>query len=196
MFARSLPWHLPLMITAVLSLPVAKSYSDEPAPRQNQVRFEVKFMENMIDHHSMAVMMAALCEDRAITPELLALCDQIMATQSAEIAEMQAWLLDWYGIEYEPEMTRKMERQMDALAELDGEEFEIAFMEVMIQHHAKAIKEGRQCVRKAYHEELIELCENIIAAQQEEIALMESWLCDWYGLCGGQGEQEPHGHRD
>lgn len=182
MSALGLSYRLPLMLVAVVSLPTFKSYADGPAPRQNQVRFEVKFMENMIDHHSMAVTMTALCEDRAINPELLALCDQMMAAQSAEIAEMQTWLEDWYGIEYEPKMTRKMERQLGALAELDGAEFEVAFMEMMIQHHAQAIKEGRECARKAYHEDLIELCINIIATQQQEIILMESWLCDWYGL--------------
>lgn len=56
-------------------------------------------------------------------------------------------------------------------------------MEMMIEHHSTAIKEGRQCVRKAYHEELIDLCENIMATQSMEIMLMEMWLCDWYDRC-------------
>lgn len=183
MSARNSACHLPLMVAAVLSFPLPKSHADEPAPQQNQVRFEVKFMENMIDHHSMAVVMAMLCEDRAVHPELLALCDQIMATQSAEIAEMQTWLEDWYGIYYEPEMNRKMERQIGSLEELNGGEFEVAFLEMMIEHHSKAIKEGRQCIKKAYHNELIELCEDIIAAQQREIIVMQNWLCEWYERC-------------
>lgn len=69
-------------------------------------------MQDMIDHHNMAVMMAGLCEDRAIHEELLALCDQIATSQSAEIEDMQAWLHDWYGINYEPEMTKQMQRQL------------------------------------------------------------------------------------
>ena len=34
-----------------------------------------------------------------------------------------------------------------------------------------------------HHEELRELCENIIATQTAEIELMQSWLCHWYGIC-------------
>jgi uncharacterized protein (DUF305 family) len=170
------------LLAALLALQLAVS-AEEPAPRRNQARFEVKFMQNMIDHHHMAVMMAELCESRAIHEELLTLCEQIAHSQSAEIEEMQGWLHDWYGVAYEPRMTRQMERQLASLARLRGARFEIAFMEMMIEHHEVAIKEGRACLRKAHHEDLIEMCENIISTQSMEIMLMEMWLCDWYDRC-------------
>jgi uncharacterized protein (DUF305 family) len=157
--------------------------SEGPAPTRQAVRFEIKFMEGMIDHHAMAVMMAELCLDRAIHPELEELCQEIIETQSAEIAQMQSWLEDWYGIEYEPQMTRKMERQLQELAELSGAEFEVAFLQMMIEHHEAAIKEAQKCVKRAFHDELVALCEGIVQAQSMEITLMETWLCAWYGLC-------------
>jgi uncharacterized protein (DUF305 family) len=40
----------------------------------------------------MAVMMAEMCTMKAIHPELLSLCQNIIASQSAEITMMQAWL--------------------------------------------------------------------------------------------------------
>lgn len=169
--------------TIAMLLLSAPLRADEPAPDRNQARFEIKFMQDMVDHHSMAVMMANLCEERAIHDDLLMLCDEIVEAQTAEIEEMQGWLNDWHGIFYEPQMSRKMERQLGSLAGLDGEEFEIAFMEMMIEHHRMAIKEGQQCLKKAYHTELKELCEDIIATQSMEIMLMESWLCDWYERC-------------
>ena len=98
-------------------------------------------------------------------------------------AEMQAWLQDWYGVSYEPVMKPGDEKMMERLVALSGAEFEIAFMEMMIKHHEKAIREGRHCLDKAYHAELRELCENIIATQSAEIAQMETWLCQWYGEC-------------
>ena len=156
---------------------------DGPAPKKGTAQFEIRFMKNMIDHHHMAVMMAELCEERAITEDLFELCMQIEEAQSAEIEEMQSWLLDWYGITYEPQMHRKMEGELEELAALEGEEFEIEFMLMMIEHHEVAIKEAQKCGRKAYHEELLELCHNIIETQSAEIALMESWLCDWYDIC-------------
>ena len=45
------------------------------------------------------------------------------------------------------------------------------------------MKEGGHCLERAYHEELRELCENIIETQLREIAIMQQWLCEWYGIC-------------
>jgi uncharacterized protein (DUF305 family) len=154
-----------------------------PAPSQSASNFEISFMTDMIDHHHMAVMMAEMCIAKAIHPELRALCENIRTAQMAEIEEMQAWLQDWYGITYEPVMKPGDGKMMERLASLSGAEFEIAFMEMMIKHHEKAIKEGRHCVDKADHTELRELCENIIRTQSAEIAQMQSWLCQWYGEC-------------
>jgi uncharacterized protein (DUF305 family) len=154
-----------------------------PALSQSATSFEIKFMTDMIDHHHMAVMMAEMCIATAIHPELRSLCENIRTAQMAEIEEMQGWLQDWYGIAYEPVMRPGEEKMMERLASLSGAEFEIAFMQMMIKHHEKAIKEGRHCLDKAHHTELRELCENIVRTQSAEIAQMQTWLCQWYGEC-------------
>lgn len=166
----------------------------EPAPKKATAQYEIRFMTGMIEHHMMAVMAAELCETRAVTPELLALCDQIKTTQMAEIETMQGWLQDWYGISYEPEMSPGMTRQMEQLAALSGAAFEIEFMKRMIRHHWGAIIEARQCERRVYHAELRELCRDIAAAQAEEITTMQGWLCSWYGVCnyGPKGSHLRH----
>jgi uncharacterized protein (DUF305 family) len=157
--------------------------ASEPAPDRSTARYEIDFMQDMIDHHAMAIMMAEMCVEKAVHEELRQLCEDIIAAQSAEIQQMQGWLQEWYGISYAPEMTPGAMKQMEKLAALSGAQFEIAFMEMMIKHHAKAVKAGERCVERVYHEELRELCENIIATQTAEIELMESWLCEWYGIC-------------
>jgi uncharacterized protein (DUF305 family) len=134
----------------------------------------------MIDHHAMGVAMAELCAGRAVHPELEELCHSIIETQSAEIVKMQGWLGDWYGIDYEPEMKRGHQKAMARLAALDGEDFEIAFLEMMIRHHAIAVRESARCERRAHHEELITLCESIAVSQTAEIEQMEAWLAAWY----------------
>lgn len=169
-------------------LTIAPAAADEPAPDQSTARYEVDFLIGMIDHHAMAVEMAEICLDKAIHPELEAMCESIKTSQSQQIEQMQTWLQDWYGVSHEPEMTAGDMRQMEKLAALDGAEFEIEFMESMIRHHRKAISEGEQCLRRAYHPELLELCENIIEAQSAEIAQMDQWLCDWYDRCKGRRE--------
>lgn len=159
--------------------------ADEPAPGRQQRQFEIRFMEGMIDHHTMAVMMAEICLEKDLPheEELADLCQEVIAAQTPEIEDMQGWLEDWYDREYEPRMTRRMERQLENLAELEGARFEIEFMTMLIRHHEEAIRNARQCLRQAYHEELAELCENIIESQSAEIEQLERWLCQWYHHC-------------
>jgi uncharacterized protein (DUF305 family) len=153
------------------------------APSPSQARYEIDFMEDMIDHHHMAIMMAELCVEKAVHAELRELCTQIIAAQQAEIIQMQSWLQTWYGITYQPQMKPGDMKMMERMAAMTGAEFEIAFMEMMIKHHSKAVKEGEHCLDRAYHPELRTLCQDIVQTQTAEIALMQSWLCSWYGIC-------------
>lgn len=170
-----------LLLLTLFSGPGAKG--DAPAPRPNQAQYELRFLTGMIDHHAMAVMMGMICEERAIHEELRELCHEIVTAQSAEIEIMQGWLQDWFGVTHEPQMKPGDKKQMANLAGRSGAEFEIEFMTMMIRHHEKAIREGVHCLDRAYHSELADLCESIIATQAEEIALMEQWLCEWYEVC-------------
>ncbi len=158
------------------------AYASAPAPDQSTAGYEIKFMQSMIDHHQMAVMTATICLEEAVHDELRAMCEEIVATQSQEIDTMQMWLQEWYGISYEPAMSPSGMRTVERLAALEGEEFEFAFMEMMIRHHEGAIKEASRCLQRAYHEDLLSMCEAIIEAQQAEIEQMEAWLSEWYGL--------------
>ena len=102
---------------AVAAAPPAQASA--PAASDQAARFEVDFLTGMIDHHHMAVMMAEMCVEKAVHDELAATCESIVATQSAEIATMQQWLEDWYGISHEPDMTGM--QSMHRFHDLDGE---------------------------------------------------------------------------
>jgi uncharacterized protein (DUF305 family) len=175
--------HLSGWLAGLASLFVAAAFAAAPAPDRATALYEIDFMEDMIDHHAMAVHTATLCEQRAVHEQLRSLCTQIKAAQSQEIATMQSWLSSWYGDAYQPGMSKGMMREMEKLAAQSGAEFEIAFMEMMIRHHAKAVKAATTCLERAYHAELLDLCQSIIEKQTEEIRLMRSWLCEWYGIC-------------
>ena len=153
------------------------------APSPTAANYEQKFMTGMIDHHQMAVEMAQVCLSKAVHDELRQMCESIIAAQSREIQQMQRWLRDWYAVSYSPQMDNRAERDIARLSAASGAEFEIMFMEMMIQHHRAAVEEGETCLTRAYHRQLIRLCENIIATQSAEIAQMEEWLCQWYGRC-------------
>ena len=132
---------------AVAAAPPAQASA--PAASDQAARFEVDFLTGMIDHHHMAVMMAEMCVEKAVHDELAATCESIVATQSAEIATMQQWLEDWYGISHEPDMTGM--QSTHRFHDLDGEEFEVAFLRSMIRHHRGAIREAEKCLANAEH---------------------------------------------
>ena len=60
--------------------------------------------------------------------------------------------------------------------------FEVDFLKNMIDHHAMAVAMSQDCLEKATHRELKDLCQSILTAQQQEIQQMQTWLQDWYGI--------------
>jgi len=89
---------LSLMLT-VIAVPAAMA--DAPIEGRSG-RAEVRFLEGMIDHHQMAIDMALDCLPKASTETVTTVCQNIIDAQTAEIATMQGWLLNWYNVEYSP----------------------------------------------------------------------------------------------
>ncbi|MBW4436801.1 MAG: DUF305 domain-containing protein [Pleurocapsa minor GSE-CHR-MK-17-07R] len=132
-------------------------------------RAELRFLEGMIDHHQMAIDMSNHCLDNTEDAGLLAICQAVIDAQSAEIAQMQAWLLAWYNTAYTPismvqpagamgdmegmdHSTMNMQpadapftdmaMMMGMMAGFDrfeGEDYVDAWLESMIDHHDDAI---------------------------------------------------------
>jgi uncharacterized protein (DUF305 family) len=68
-----------------------------PSAIDGQRPFDKAFIEQMIPHHQMAVMMATHALSGVTQPELRALLQSIITSQSAEIAQMSQWYQIWYG---------------------------------------------------------------------------------------------------
>lgn len=168
-------------------------------------RAEVRFLEGMIDHHQLALDMANDCLAKASTEGVTELCQMIIDVQSSEIEQMREWLLAWYNIEYRPismynpsddmggmdhgdmQMDEPvvdppmMMGMMAGLNRLEGLDYEIAWLESMIDHHDDALHMSERVLERAEHEELRTLAENIIAAQSAEIAMMEAMIAELMG---------------
>lgn len=57
--------------------------------------FNRAFVEEMIPHHQMAVMMASMLKNGTQRPEMGNLADDIIESQSTEIDQMRQWLKTW-----------------------------------------------------------------------------------------------------
>jgi len=58
--------------------------------------FEMKLMDVIIKHNRQVIRVTDKCMERAYHPELLNLCKNIAAAQTAQIERMQSWLCDWW----------------------------------------------------------------------------------------------------
>lgn len=70
----------------------------------------------------------------------------------------------------------------DMMAELEGktgDDFDKAFIEMMIPHHEGAIEMALAAQQSAGHQEVKDMAEEIITAQQSEIDMMRGWQQAW-----------------
>ncbi len=63
---------------------------------ENATDFDKAFIEEMIPHHQLAIMMAQMLKSGTNRPEMLTLANNIIESQSKEIEEMQSWYKNWY----------------------------------------------------------------------------------------------------
>ncbi len=63
---------------------------------ENAPDFDKAFIEEMIPHHQLAIMMANMLQSGTNRPEMQQLAKNIIESQSKEIQQMQAWYTQWY----------------------------------------------------------------------------------------------------
>ncbi len=62
----------------------------------SDAEFDRVFIQQMIPHHEMAVMMASMLAASTERDEMKTLADNIITSQSREIEMMRSWLVAWY----------------------------------------------------------------------------------------------------
>jgi uncharacterized protein (DUF305 family) len=63
---------------------------------ENASDFDKAFIEEMIPHHQLAIMMANMLQSGTTRPEMQQLAKNIISSQSKEIQQMQSWYVQWY----------------------------------------------------------------------------------------------------
>jgi uncharacterized protein (DUF305 family) len=82
--------------------------------------------------------------------------------------------------------TMTMDEMMASMnAELEGktgDDFDKAFLAEMIMHHEGAVGMAQSALTNAKHQEIKDLANAIISAQNKEIGEMKAWQKSWYGI--------------
>lgn len=91
-----------LRLSSLTSSDVRAASTD--APINSAARFDVRYLQETIGHHTMAIEMAELAVDKAVNEDLRSLAQDIVSTQTQERSQMQTWLKDWYCFNYSPDL--------------------------------------------------------------------------------------------
>jgi uncharacterized protein (DUF305 family) len=73
----------------------------------------------------------------------------------------------------------KMNKMTEVLMNLEGDDYDRAFLSNMVTHHQAAVDMAKMTPVRAKHEEIKQLSKDIITAQQKEITQMKQWQKDW-----------------
>lgn len=139
---------------------------------------EAAYLSEMVAHHEEAVT-AATELTRSERPQMRDLGAAIVESQTAQITQMNDWLIRWYPdaapARYEP--------MMRDLSGLETDELDRAFLDDMIGHHMMAVMMSQHLLVAgvAEHDEVTALAQQIRDEQRSEIATMMAWHRDWYG---------------
>lgn len=89
--------------------------------------------------------------------------------------------------------TMSMADMNKELEKLSDDDYDKAFIEMMIAHHQGAIDMAQLSDTRAKHDEIKKLSQDIISAQEKEIANMKQWQTDW-GYTADEASQMMHGN--
>lgn len=154
---------------------------------------DVTFLQLMAYHHRGAVEMAELAEDRTDRDELLTFAEDAINMQQEEVEQMKSILAE-AGIEPGQVLDQDLDdvrtyvtaipgepepNELTDLEMLNGEEFDLRFIELFTYHHSGAVQLSRQVLDEGRSPAVADLAEGIIDMQVGEITKMYEWYLDW-----------------
>ncbi|MGY1593577.1 DUF305 domain-containing protein [Geodermatophilus sp. SYSU D00708] len=188
--AAQAPVEVPASPEVPPTSPTAYLFAETLAKLSGE-QLETTFLAEIIPHHRAAIEMAQLELERGASPDIRTHADNIVANQQHQIDQFTRWLDEWYGLTPEAAMAQAPEeaRQEMALLEQEtqqmvdelagvpaGEEFDVAFVRMMVPHHQAGIVEFLEPQARAVHAELRVAATSGITTQEMQVADFLTWL--------------------
>ena len=149
-------------------------------------RADVEFMQGMIAHHAQAIVMSRMAESHGANPQVVKLSNKIDQSQIPEIRIMQGWLQrnnqfapdtsSWHHMTMAGMLTPAQLASLDAAK---GVEFDRAYLRLMIQHHAGALKMVDDLFASPLAGQEVDVnvfANDVVTAQTTEIGIMQKLL--------------------
>lgn len=155
-------------------------------------QFDKAYLTDMIAHHQGALNMASQARELTTKAEIRTLADAIITSQVTEVQQMMDWQQEWeysttdssnphagHMMESSGSMGDDMANMEAKLNGLSGEAYDKEFLKQMILHHQQAVDMSKYADTNAKHQEVKDLAQAVISAQEKEIADMKSWQQKW-----------------
>lgn len=133
------------------------------------------FAEAMIPHHQQAIDISEFALTNTTNSEVVAIAEKIIGEQAPEIEKMTVWL-EGDSADYSMMMDGMLSRaQIAELEAARGDEFDVLYVQYMVQHHEGAVAMAADALGLD-DPELSEFANEIIVNQSAEIEELMSLL--------------------
>lgn len=169
-------------------------------------RTDRAFLQSMVPHHESAIEMATVAKEKATIPELKKMADDIVVAQGPEIEQIKRIYQRLFNEPLIPDMNAYekmgltaqeagMQMDMDMNAFRNAQPFDKTFIDEMTAHHQGAIRMAQQVLKSTKDEEIKELANAIITAQEREVAQMKDLRNQYFpGSPSSSSSTENNGH--
>ena len=164
----------------MMPMATATAMMDHGAMQTSTAPFDAQFIDSMIEHHRGAIAMAEEALKQSERPEIKQLAQNIITSQRQEVDQMTAWRKEWYpNVQPTGGMGMAMgDMEVSADTSLP---YDQRFITAMVAHHQGAITMAKEAQTKAEHQEIKQLADAIIKAQEAEVQQLQSWQQQWFG---------------
>lgn len=133
---------------------------------------DAAFLDNFSNHHRSAIEMGKLALSKATNSKLKNMAGEMVDEQEQEVALMTKWRNEKFPDAAKSPPAPKMD--MDALKKPVGREFDLAFLQMMQEHHAAGIRMAREASKTLKLKEIRTFAKKAADDQKNEIERMKA----------------------